>query len=825
MIYTSFHSLLFLNNKNLFYSAKLFICEVIGNYRVEFENELNNDYLASLLHLQSKSAMLPVSKIHDVIVQGLKDFPGVDSILWGNKTEALNNQNTIELPLKYEGADFGCVQLITSDKSKLTPFLPYLHNFAALLTALIENSKNATTAGIQERFFEMAPDLLCIVSDKGYFKKLSLSWEKTLGWSRDELYAQSFFEFIHPDDLHQTREALNALINGQHVDNYINRYQHKDGSYRCLEWTSYPENEDTFFATARDITDTRAIAKKIQLAASVYNNTTEAIFVFNQKGDILSVNPAFTELTGLSFEQALTTNIKELDSPKNNKRDAFSKLINPTTKNRYWTGNVWCKKILGQSFLADCNITLAQDKNMVGEQRFICVINDITNQKKDEQIIHQLAYHDPLTGLANRTLLQDRFKHAISTAKRNRSRMALLFVDLDNFKSVNDTLGHDAGDEVIKVQAKRLLSCIRKSDTVARFGGDEFIIFIDTLKNTSDISHLANKILTQLAKPIKETISSVTLTSSIGISIYPDDGENYDKLMKSADTAMYTAKAFGKNNFRYFSSTMMAKVDERLQLEMELRDAINSNQFEMYYQPRICLANKKVSGAEALIRWNHPQKGLICPLLFIPYAEEAGLINEIGQQVIGSVIKQIAQWKVELVKEIPVAINISALQFNEGEIRETIIEKCKLYDVTPSLIELEITETVVMKNPEKSTKTLQDLRNIGVRVSMEDFGIGQTSLSYLKKLPLDTLKIDKSFIHDIETNADDIAIVKIIIALAKVLGLDIIAEGVELSIHEKMLDNLSCQHAQGFYYAKPMPAKEFATFMYQQDIEAGTVHD
>jgi diguanylate cyclase (GGDEF)-like protein/PAS domain S-box-containing protein len=664
---------------------------------VEFENELNNDYLASLLHLQSKSA----NNIHDVILQGLKDFPGVDSILWENKKNGINNQNTIELPLKYKGANFGCLQLITSDKSKLIPFLPYLHNFTALLTVLIANNKNATTISIQERFFEMAPDLLSIASDKGYFTKLSLSWEKTLGWSRDELYAKPFFEFIHPDDLHHTKDVLNALIDGQDVVNYINRYRHKDGSYRCLEWTSYPENEETFFATARDI----------------------------------------------------------------------------------------------------------------------------TNQQKDEQIIHQLAYHDQLTGLANRTLLQDRFKHAISTAKRNRSRMALLFIDLDNFKSVNDTLGHDAGDEVIKVQAKRLFSCIRESDTVARFGGDEFIIFIDKIKNTSDISRLAKKILTVLAKPIKETISSVTLTSSIGISIYPDDGENYDKLMKSADTAMYTAKAFGKNNFRYFSSAMMAKVDERLNLEMELRDAISNNQFEMYYQPRICLANKKVSGAEALIRWNHPQKGLICPLLFIPYAEEAGLINEIGRQVIGSVIKQIAQWKIDLVKEIPVAINISALQFNEGEIRNTIIKQCELHDVSPNLVELEITEKVVMENPEKSTKTLQDLRNIGVRIAIDDFGTGQSSLAYLKKLPLDTLKIDKSFIHDIETNADDIAIVKIIIALAKVLGLDIIAEGVELSIHEKMLDNLSCQHAQGFYYAKPMPAKEFATFMYQQDIEAGIVQD
>ena len=790
---------------------------------MESDNQLNNDYLASLLHLQSKSATLPVNKIHDVILQGLKDFPGVDSILWENKADAVNNKNTLELPLKYQGADFGCLQLITADKSKLIPFLPYLHNFAVLLTALIENSKKVTTTSIQERFFEMAPDLLCIASDKGHFTKLSLSWEKTLGWSRDELYAKPFIEFIHPDDINNTKDAFNSLIDGQNVDNYINRYQHKDGSYRWLEWTSYPENEETFFATARDITDTRAIAKELQLAASVYNNTAEAIFVFNQKGHILSVNPAFTELIGLSFAQALTSDIRQLDSPKNDKKDTFSKLINPPYKQNYWTGQAWCKKTSGQSFLAACNITLVQDRSMVGERRFICVISDITNQKEAEQRIHQLAYHDPLTGLANRTLLQDRIKHAISIAKRNHSRMALLFIDLDNFKSVNDTFGHDAGDEVIKTQAQRLLSCIRQSDTVARFGGDEFVIFLDNVKSTSDLSHLSQKILTTLSKPIKKAGSSITLTSSIGVSIFPDDGLNYDQLMKSADTAMYTAKAFGKDNFRYFSSAMMAKVDERLQLEMELRDAIIKNQFEMYYQPRICLANKKVSGAEALIRWNHPEKGLIYPVFFIPYAEEAGLINEIGQQVIGTVIKQLAQWKIDLVKEIPIAINISALQFNEGEIRETIMKQCKLHEVSPNLIELEITESVVMENPEKSTKTLQDLRNIGVRIAIDDFGTGQSSLAYLKKLPLDTLKIDKSFIHDIEKNADDIAIVKIIIALAKVLDLDIIAEGVELSVQEKMLNNLSCQHVQGYYYAKPMPAKEFAAFMYQQDTAATPV--
>jgi len=790
-----------------------------GAYRVEFENELNNDYLASLLHLQSKSTMLPVSKIHDVILQGLKDFPGIESILWEDKKDAVNHENTIELPLKHGTANFGCLQLITSDKSTLTPFLPYLRNFATLLTALIENSKKESTTSIQERLFEMAPDLLCIASNKGYFTKLSLSWEKTLGWSRHELYEKPFISFIHPEDIEDTNKAFNTLINGQNVNNYVNRYRHKNGAYRWLEWTSYPESEDTFFATARDITDTRAIAKKLQLAASVYNNTTEAIFVFNHKGHILSVNPSFTKLTGLSFEQALITNITELDSTENNSKHTLSELINPRSPNSYRTGNTWCKKASGESFLASCSVTLVQDKHMIGEQRFICVMNDITDQKKDEQRIRQLAYHDPLTGLANRTLLQDRITHSISNAKRNQSRMALLFIDLDNFKSINDTLGHYAGDEVIKTQAKRLLSCIRKSDTVARFGGDEFVIFIDNVKNTADLSHLAQKILTVLAKPITETSSPVSLTSSIGIAVFPEDGSSYDKLMKSADTAMYTAKAFGKNNFRYFSSAMMAKVDERLQLEMELRDAIDNNQFEMYYQPRVCLANKEVSGAEALIRWNHPQKGLICPLLFIPYAEEAGLINEIGRQVIITVIEQIAQWKIDLIQEIPIAINISALQFNEGEIRDTILEQCELHDVAPNLIELEITETVVMENLDKSIRTLQDLRNIGVRIAIDDFGTGLSSMAYLKKLPLDTLKIDKSFIHEIETNADDIAIVKIIIALAQVLGLDIIAEGVELSIHEKMLNNLSCQHAQGYYYAKPMPVKEFVAFMHQQDIE------
>jgi diguanylate cyclase (GGDEF)-like protein/PAS domain S-box-containing protein len=780
---------------------------------VAHDDELSSQYLAQLMLLQNMVALLPQHNLKEVVIQGLNDFPGVDSVNWKNETGSFEKQNVIQLPLKYGKSDFGCLQLFTSEPDKLHLYIPYLQNFSSMMAVILEikrKEEDATT--VQERFFELAPDLLCIANNQGYFTKLSISWEKTLGWSREELCAVPFQQFVHPEDLSNTASTLETLIDGKQVMGFINRYKHKDGSYRWLEWACFPEEGKDLFGTARDITNAHAVAQEQRLAASVYNNTNDAIFVFNQKGEILSVNLAFTQITGFSFQKAVGANVTILSQKVTHSPNHFQNIIIDLAQSHAWEGETWCRHQSERSFLTYSNITLVQNESNENTLRFVCVMRDITEQKEDEQRINQLAYHDPLTGLANRTLLKNRLAHSISIAERDQHQMAVLFIDLDNFKAINDALGHDTGDRVLEVQADRLVSCVRKSDTVARMGGDEFVIFIDAVQNNNTITDLAKKVIAELSQPIKIKHHLLQITSSIGISIFPNDGIDTVTLMKSADTAMYTAKELGKNTFRYFSAAMMIKVDERLKLEIDLRKAIAENQFEMYYQPRICLANKKISGAEALIRWNHPEKGLISPIHFIPFAEECGLINDIGKKIICLVIKQIALWQHRLDNDFPIAINISALQFNEGNIVDLILQTCLNHSVATNTLEIEVTESVVMSNPEQAVTILKELRKLGIRIAIDDFGTGHSSLAYLKKLPLDILKIDQSFVREIHHNQDDIAIVQIIVALANVLNLVTIAEGIESPAHEQILSELNCNHAQGYYYSKPMPVEQFDDF-------------
>lgn len=450
-------------------------------------------------------------------------------------------------------------------------------------------------------------------------------------------------------------------------------------------------------------------------------------------------------------------------------------------------------------------------KNFTGS-RFIVLSRDITQRKKYEKEINELAHIDTLTGLANRYSLEIQLEQALLCAKRNHKKIAVMFIDMDKFKDINDTLGHNLGDSFLKETAKRISRCVRKSDITGRLGGDEFIVVLTDIKSNFNASYLANKILKKLSLPYEIDGHHIFSSCSIGISYYPGDGNNSEKLMKSADMAMYHAKTEGRNNFQFFSSLMTVDNERRIKLEAELHLAIETNQFELYYQPQISTTTQEICGAEALIRWNHPEQGLISPVDFISIAEESGLILPIGKWVIQQAFKQKSLWEKQGISGVKMSLNISAHQLHSADLVIFIQELFEKYQLQGFNIEIEVTESVAMNNPQYAIKILNAIRALGIDLAIDDFGTGYSSLAYLKRLPIQTLKIDREFIRDIETDANDAAISSATIALAHALDLKVVAEGVETLQQQQFLKNENCDILQGYLYGKPMSNKDFIQF-------------
>jgi len=438
----------------------------------------------------------------------------------------------------------------------------------------------------------------------------------------------------------------------------------------------------------------------------------------------------------------------------------------------------------------------------------VYAFNDLTEIIRVHQKISFVATHDSLTKLPNRVLLQDRLQQAIIKAKRESLIFSLLFIDLDGFKKINDAMGHDCGDVLLQTVANRLRNWVRKSDTISRWGGDEFIILLENLALPSDAADVAGKIIASLSSVVLLNQQEVFVTPSIGISLYPDDGVHAAELIAKSDTAMYNVKKHGKNNYCFYSHKLENQAKEKLLLETELRKAIDAGEFEMYYQPQIDISSNQLIGAEALIRWNHPQKGLIAPDKFIPLAEEIGLMVSLGEWIIENVCLQLNTWKTQGFKPIKVAINLSAQQFTDKDLVSIISREIKKYDLAPELIQVEITESMMLQDIEQVIKILTDLKSAGISIAIDDFGTGYSSLEYLKRLPIDKLKIDKSFIDSVLHDPDDASIVQAVIALGHNMNMQIIAEGVENELQANFLQDKKCDFAQGYFYSKALPAQK-----------------
>ena len=549
---------------------------------------------------------------------------------------------------------------------------------------------------------------------------------------------------------------------------------------------------------------------ELRLAASVFDNMMDGVIVTDTASTILSVNPAFTAITGYSAAEAIGQRPSLLRSD-HHKPEFYRELWARLQRDGRWEGEIWNRRKNGEAFLEWLSIGMVPGND--GQPvRYVGVFNDITELRKKDEHIRHLAFHDPLTGLPNRALLLDRLEHGLAFAERQAERLGVMFIDLDRFKHINDSLGHDVGDGLLQEVARRLSQCLRQSDTVARMGGDEFVILLEHVDEPETYASLAKKIIASLGAPMTLGGHTLQVGASIGISCFPEDGADVVTLMKHADAAMYAAKSAGRGTYRFFQSAMTAKAGQRLLLEMELRSAVANGELELFYQPRVALLSGAPCGVEALVRWRHPIRGLVPPDDFIPLAEETGIIHELGNWVLEEACRQSRAWQQQGLR-VKIAVNISAKQLQEGDLAEHIANLTRKYQISPTDLEVELTESVIMANPADISGVFARLRRIGVTVAVDDFGTGYSSLAYLRRLPIDVLKIDRSFVMNADRDEGDAQIVRTILALAQALKLDVVAEGVETSGQAEFLKFCGCSTAQGYLYSRPQPAAVFEAWL------------
>jgi diguanylate cyclase (GGDEF)-like protein/PAS domain S-box-containing protein len=570
-------------------------------------------------------------------------------------------------------------------------------------------------------------------------------------------------------------------------------------------------NTDFVYLYAKDITQKKETEEYLRLASKVFTTSNEGIYIINADGFIVDVNIAFTNITGYIKDDVMMKRPSILNSDKHPK-EFYTKFWDDLNKNGTWKGEMWNKRKNGEIFPVYSSVScVTNDKGEV--THYVCIFNDITNIKETEKKLKDMAYYDSLTGVPNRSLLFDRLQQAILHEDFKEKFIALMFLDLDRFKVINDTLGHIIGDKVLTTAANRLKECIRKSDTLARYGGDEFAILLYDLKSKHRPAAIAERIISEFSKPFYLDKHEIYMTISIGIALFPYDGKNMENLLKNADMAMYSAKNRGRNNFQFYSSDLNKKAISQLKIESELKKALIKNEFSLNYQPKVDIKSGQIIGFEALLRWKNPKLGNIPPRDFIPLAEETGMIIQIGEWVLRNACIQNKKWIDEGYPSLLVAVNLSAKQFNHSNIVDTVKNILNDTELSPKNLELEITESTIMENPDSVIKMLKELKELGISLSIDDFGTGYSSLNYLKKFPIDSLKIDKTFIDDLEHSKDDASIIKATISLAHNLNLKVIAEGVENEYQLKFLRENKCDIIQGYYYSRPLFYEDISKFL------------
>jgi diguanylate cyclase (GGDEF)-like protein/PAS domain S-box-containing protein len=632
--------------------------------------------------------------------------------------------------------------------------------------------------------------------------------------------SESLISLIHPDDQSAMQAWIASCAAGKRPGALRFRCIWPDGSLHFIEGRGTLMQDAkggavSMAGTAQDITERIQIELAIRIAATAFESQ-EGMIVTDANGTILRVNAAFTATTGYTPEEVIGKNPSILQSGRQSP-EFYAEMWGFINKTGGWEGEVWNRRKSGDLYPEHLTITAVNNSEGV-VTNYVGTLTDVTMSKAASEEIHRLAFSDTLTGLPNRRLLQDRLTQAFASSARSGNEGALLFIDLDNFKTLNDTLGHDMGDLLLKQIADRLSSCVREGDTVARFGGDEFLVMLEDMgKHDIEAATLAeiigNKILTVLSQPYQLSTQIYNSTCSIGATLFSNHKASVDELLKQADIALYQAKASGRNALRFFDPDMQVSISNRVALENDLRTAIAEHQFHLHYQVQVDSSGHTL-GAEALIRWMHPVRGLLSPLEFIPLAEETGLILPIGQWVLETACAQLASWQIDpATSSLTLAVNVSARQFRQDDFVAYVSNALQQHHFNPNLLKLELTESLLLAKIEDTIAKMQELKKLGIQFSLDDFGTGYSSLQYLKRLPLDQLKIDQSFVRDIFRDTSDQAIVRTIIAMAQTLNLAVIAEGVETEEQRLLLMGQGCTHYQGYLFGKPVPHDQFQAML------------
>ncbi len=654
------------------------------------------------------------------------------------------------------------------------------------------------------------------VSLSGNIIEVNEAYCHIVGYARDEIIGAHVSKF---EAIEQTPEVVAAhirLVVERGYDRFETRHRHHDGHLVDIEViSSFIAETNSIIVFLRDVTERKQAENELRIAATTFE-TQEAILISDPNLNILRVNQAFEDISGYRAEEVIGQNPRILQSGLHDAafyQTMWAELLN-TGK---WSGEIWDKRKNGEIYPKYMTITAVYDDQHL-LTHYVAVSIDISERKQSEQKIHQLAFYDTLTKLPNRRLLLDRLQQAIAASARSGQYGALLFLDMDYFKSINDTRGHAMGDLLLIEVARRLQNCVREADSMARMGGDEFVVVLEELSSERDeaamqIEQVAEKIRNELGQPYMLDDYECHTTPSIGISLFCGHVESAVDLLKHADVAMYQAKAAGRNVIRFFDAKMQAVLDSRADLEADLRQALARQQFLLYYQAQVNSRGKE-TGAEALLRWEHPKRGMVSPMQFIPLTEETGLIVPIGLWVLEAACAQLKTWQHDaLTRDLTVAVNVSAKQFHQADFVTQVQRMLLESGAKPSHLKLELTESTVLENIQDTIAKMRELKMLGVSFSMDDFGTGYSSLQYLKRLPLDQIKIDRSFVLDITSDPNDAAIVQTIIAMTQALGLNVIAEGVETEAQRDFLDKHGCHAFQGYLFSKPVPIGEFEALL------------
>ena len=554
-----------------------------------------------------------------------------------------------------------------------------------------------------------------------------------------------------------------------------------------------------------DVSNQTKNVDNLQLYSQIVESSGEAIVITDAAEKIISVNRAFTQISQFTSADVLGETPRVMRSGRHDPQ-FFQEMWAALLKKGAWAGEIWNSRKDGSVYPAWVTVRAVKDKSG-NISHYFSAFSDISERMSAEERIRQLALYDALTGLPNRTTFYSLIKQALGAASSDKAA-GIMFIDLDRFKNINDSLGHGAGDELIRRVAARLKTCLRSSDVIARLGGDEFVVALLELKESADVSLVAKKMLATFATPFLIEGHEISLSASMGVSVYPNDSMQIDDLIKFADIAMYRAKGRGRNNCMFYANDMNVRSLDRLQLESDLRRALDRKELLLHYQPQVDIHTGQMTGAEVLLRWQHPEKGMVSPGQFIPMAEESGLIMQIGHWVLDQAVAQNKVWQNQGKPVVKLAVNLAAQQFHP-ELVDEVSAMLAEHELPHELLELEITESMVMENVEQVLGVLNTLESLGVRISLDDFGTGYSSLSYLKRFPIHKLKVDQSFVRGIPNDADDMAITRAIIGMGKSLGLKVIAEGVETREQLEFLRVEGCDEIQGFLFSRPIPASDF----------------